>query len=83
MSEGNERDRENGSRYVTWRAYHDDQAAQRKACDKQYGGLDGRLREVESVIDQQRGARTLVYFLIGSNLMVVVGITIALVGALR
>jgi hypothetical protein len=38
-----------------------------------------RLSEVESVLDQQRGAKALVYFLIGSNLMVLVGIIVAVV----
>ncbi len=66
--------RDNGSRYLTWRAYHEDQAAHDRACDAETGSLNGRLRKVESVIDQQRGARTLVYFLIGSNLMVVVAL---------
>jgi len=41
------------------------------------GKLDGRVDDVESSLDQMRGARALVYFLIGSNLMVVVGLIIA------
>jgi len=32
-----------------------------------------RIDSLESVIDQQRGAKALVYFLIGSNLLAIVG----------
>lgn len=35
-------------------------------------GLADRVDRVESVLDQQRGARNLVYALIGSNLLLVV-----------
>ena len=41
--------------------------------------LDVRVKHMESTLDQQRGARNLVYFLIGSNLMVVAGLIIAVV----
>jgi hypothetical protein len=36
------------------------------------GKMDDRVDKVESVLDQQRGARNLVYGLIGSNLLLVV-----------
>ena len=32
-----------------------------------------RIDSLESVIDQQRGAKALVYFLIGSNLLAILG----------
>ncbi len=32
-----------------------------------------RIDSLESVIDQQRGAKALVYFLIGTNLLAVIG----------
>ncbi len=68
---------QNGTRYVSWKAYHDDQSQR----DRE---VDSRLRKVESVIDQQRGARTLIYFLIGSNLTVIVGLGLVALGlALR
>lgn len=35
-----------------------------------------RIDSLESVIDQQRGAKALVYFLIGSNLLAIVGFII-------
>jgi len=38
--------------------------------------LDKRMRALESVIDQQRGARSLVVFLIGSNLVLVLALSV-------
>ena len=35
--------------------------------------VERRIDSLESVIDQQRGAKALVYFLIGTNLLAVVG----------
>lgn len=42
-------------------------------------GLDGRLDAVESVLDQQRGARNLVYALIGTNALLAVATGILIV----
>ena len=38
--------------------------------------VERRIDSLESVIDQQRGAKALVYFLIGTNLLAVVGFII-------
>ncbi len=35
---------------------------------------ESRLREMESIIDQLRGAKALIYFLIGSNLLAVLAV---------
>ena len=35
--------------------------------------VERRIDSLESVIDQQRGAKALVYFLIGSNLLAIIG----------
>lgn len=35
--------------------------------------VERRIDSLESVIDQQRGAKALVYFLIGTNLLAVIG----------
>lgn len=42
--------------------------------------LEGRVNGVESSFDQLRGARALIYFLIGSNLLAVLAV---LVGIMR
>ena len=42
--------------------------------------LEGRVNGVESIFDQLRGARALIYFLIGSNLLAVLAV---LVGIMR
>ena len=67
MGNGTEDERPTNGRYVTWRAYHEDQATQARARSHEQGGLSERLRKVESVIDQQRGARAAIYALIGTN----------------
>lgn len=35
--------------------------------------VERRIDSLESVIDQQRGAKALVYFLIGTNMLAIVG----------
>jgi hypothetical protein len=38
--------------------------------------VERRIDSLESVIDQQRGAKALVYFLIGSNLLAIIGMLV-------
>lgn len=60
-------------------------AAVERETDKVHvalGRLDTRVDAAESTLDQMRGARNLIYFLIGSNLMVVVGLIIAVLIAI-
>ena len=68
------------SDYVTWRDLEAHRAQESMAMSELEQRLSRRMEPVErridsleSVIDQQRGAKALVYFLIGSNLLAIVG----------
>lgn len=66
--------------WVTWRDLEAHRAAQALAMSEMERRMirrmeptERRIDSLESVIDQQRGAKALVYFLIGTNLLAVLG----------
>ena len=59
--------------------YHTDLATTQTGA---IASLAERVRSVEDVINQQRGARNLVYALIGTNLLLAVATAVALFAAL-
>jgi hypothetical protein len=58
--------------YVRWRDLEDTRRREVDAAKALHDVQDARLDAIESVLDQQRGARSLVYGLIGSNILLVV-----------
>ena len=56
--------------------YHTELAATQSAA---ITGLDTRVDAVESVLDQQRGARNLVYALIGTNALLAIATAVLIV----
>lgn len=66
--------------YITWRdleAHRQQEAIAMFELEarmaRRMEPVERRIDSLESVIDQQRGAKALVYFLIGSNLLAIVG----------
>lgn len=57
--------------------YHTELAATQTQA---ISNLDTRVDAVESVLDQQRGARNLVYALIGTNVLLAVGTVVIIAG---
>ena len=69
---------DNNGGYIRWRDLDQhretESAARHLLADKieqRISGVETRVNTLESVIDQQRGARALVYALIGTNLLAV------------
>lgn len=69
---------EQGNGHVTWRDLENVNSRARAEHHESYRHLSAkidklatRVGQLESVIDQQRGAKNLVYALIGSNLLLV------------
>lgn len=65
--------------YIRWRdldQHRETEAAARHLVadkmEQRMGGLEHRVNTMESVIDQQRGARAMVYALIGTNAAAIV-----------
>ncbi len=58
--------------YVRWRDLEDTRRREVDSAKEYHDRQDARLDAIESVLDQQRGARSLVYGLIGSNILLVV-----------
>ena len=57
--------------YVRWRDLEDTRRREVDAAKAYHDAQNERLDAIESVLDQQRGAKSLVYGLIGSNLLLV------------
>lgn len=71
--------------YVRWRdldAHRETEAHARhqleERMERKHDALGERVNSLESVIDQQRGAKALVYLLIGSNLLAAVAVFVGL-----
>ena len=69
--------------YITWRDLeaHRQQATLalyelEQRLGRRMEPVERRIDSLESVIDQQRGAKALVYFLIGSNLLAIIGMLV-------
>ena len=69
--------------YITWRDLEAHRAIEAVAMFeleqrmiRRMEPVERRIDSLESVIDQQRGAKALVYFLIGSNLLAIIGFMI-------
>lgn len=68
---------------VTWRDLERHRAEEAAARDLLRHETDERMRAIERVIEQLRGARTVVGFLIGSNALVLVAFILELAGRYR
>ena len=69
---------EPGDGLIRWRdldQHREQETNARHGLDERWGirhqALEARVNSIESVLDQQRGAKALIYFLIGSNLLAV------------
>lgn len=69
-----------GDQYITWRdleAHRQQHAINLYELEqrlmRRMEPFERRIDSLESVIDQQRGAKALVYFLIGSNMLAIIG----------
>lgn len=76
-----------GDGLIRWRdldQHREQEANARHALNERWDirhqAIETRVNSIESVLDQQRGAKALIYFLIGSNLLAVVAF---IVGWLR
>ena len=72
---------EDANGYIKWRdldQHRETEATARHILadkiEQRISGIDMRVNTLESVIDQQRGARALVYTLIGTNLLAVAAV---------
>ena len=66
---------EEGNGYIRWRDLDDREQRIMRRID----GVETRVDSLEAVIDQQRGAKALVIFLIGPNLLTVAAVPWGLV----
>lgn len=71
--------------YITWRDlehHRAEEARLREDLERRmtarFDGNENRLNTMESIFDQQRGARALAYILVGSNVLMAVSVLLGL-----